>query len=57
LSNATWRPRTPEWNKVEDILGTYLSKAVAGDMEAQAALDAAAKEITDVMDQAGYYKK
>jgi len=57
LSNATWRPRTPEWNKVEDILGTYLSKAVAGDMEAQPALDAAAKEITDVMDQAGYYKK
>jgi multiple sugar transport system substrate-binding protein len=57
LGNATWRPRTPEWSKVEDILGTYLSKAVAGDMEAQAALDQAAKEITDVMDRAGYYKK
>ncbi len=56
LSNATWRPRTPEWSKVEDILGTYLSKAIAGDMDAQAALDAAAKEITDVMTQAGYYK-
>lgn len=57
LGNATWRPRTPEWSKVEDILGTYLSKAIAGDMEPQAALDAAAKEITDVMDRAGYYKK
>jgi multiple sugar transport system substrate-binding protein len=57
LGNATWRPRTPEWNKVEDILGTYLSKALAGDMKAKEALDAAQKEITDVMDRAGYYKK
>ena len=57
LGNATWRPRTPEWSKVEDIMGNYLSRAVAGDMEAQAALDAAAKEITDVMTRAGYYKK
>lgn len=56
LGNATWRPRTPEWSKVEDIMGNYLSRAVAGDMEAQAALDAAAKEITDVMTRAGYYK-
>lgn len=56
LGNATWRPRTPEWNKVEDVLGTYLSKAITGEMEPQAALDQAAKEITDVMDRAGYYK-
>jgi multiple sugar transport system substrate-binding protein len=56
LGNATWRPRTPEWNKVEDVLGTYLSKAITGDMEPQAALDQAATEIKDAMDRAGYYK-
>jgi multiple sugar transport system substrate-binding protein len=56
LQNATWRPRTPEWSKVEDIMGTHLSQAIAGDADAQAALDAAAKEITDVMTAAGYYK-
>jgi multiple sugar transport system substrate-binding protein len=56
LQSATWRPRLPEWSKVEDILGTHLSQAMAGDVDAQAALDAAAKEITDVMTAAGYYK-
>ncbi len=55
LKVATWRPRLPEWSKVESILGTHLSQAVAGDVDAKAALDAAAKEITDVMTQAGYY--
>ena len=56
LGAATWRPRTPEWNKVEDILGTYLSKAITKEMAPQAALDQAAKEITQVMTAAGYYK-
>lgn len=56
LQNATWRPRLPEWSKVEDILGTHLSQAIAGDVDAQTALNAAAKEITDVMTTAGYYK-
>jgi multiple sugar transport system substrate-binding protein len=56
LGNATWRPRTPEWNKVEDILGTYLSKAVSKEMEPKAALEQAATEIRDVMQRAGYLK-
>jgi multiple sugar transport system substrate-binding protein len=56
LGNATWRPRTPEWNKVEDILGTYLSSAITGEMEPQAALDQAAEEIKTVMTEAGYYE-
>ncbi|MEA3334842.1 MAG: extracellular solute-binding protein [Chloroflexota bacterium] len=56
LANATWRPRTPEWNQVEDVLGTYLSKAITGEMDAQSALDQAAEEITAVMERAGYYE-
>lgn len=56
LANATWRPRTPEWNKVEDVLGTHLSRALTGDVGPQEALDQAAKEITEVMERAGYYE-
>ena len=55
LENATWRPRTPEWNKVESILGNYLVQAVNGQMEPKNALDQAAAEITAVMQQAGYF--
>ncbi|MCB8944558.1 MAG: extracellular solute-binding protein [Ardenticatenaceae bacterium] len=55
LKNATWRPRTPEWNKVESILGNYLVQAVNGQMEPKRALDQAAAEITAVMQQAGYF--
>ena len=55
LENATWRPRTPEWNKVESILGNYLVQAVNGQMEPKHALDQAAAEITAVMQQAGYF--
>lgn len=56
LENATWRPRTPDWSKVEDIMGNYLSQAVSGNLSAKAALDAAAAEITAVMEQGGYYQ-
>ena len=55
LEHATWRPRTPEWNKVESILGNYLVQAVNGHMEPKQALDQAAAEITAVMQQAGYF--
>ena len=55
LQHATWRPRTPEWNKVESILGNYLVQAVEGQMEPKQALDQAAAEITAVMQQAGYF--
>jgi multiple sugar transport system substrate-binding protein len=54
LENATWRPRTPEWNKVESILGNYLVQAVNGQMDPKPALDQAAAEIRAVMKQAGY---
>ena len=55
LQHATWRPRTPEWNKVESILGNYLVQAMNEQMEPKQALDQAAAEITAVMQQAGYF--
>jgi multiple sugar transport system substrate-binding protein len=56
LETAKWRPRTPEWSKVEDIIGTYINLAVAGQISAKEALDKAAAEITEHMKGAGYIK-
>ena len=48
--------RTPEWAKVEAILGKHLHMAVTGQVGTQAALDTAAAEVTDYLKGQGYYK-
>jgi multiple sugar transport system substrate-binding protein len=50
------RPRTPDWAKVEDILGIELNKALQAGSGGGAALDAAAQQVTDYLKQAGYYE-
>ncbi|MFN7995727.1 MAG: extracellular solute-binding protein [Bryobacteraceae bacterium] len=47
-------PRTSDWSKVEDILGTELNKAVLERGNAKAHLDAAAAEATAFLKGAGY---
>ncbi len=54
LKNATWRPRMPEWTKVETILGSYLVQVLEGQLEAKPALDQASAEIRALMKQSGY---
>jgi multiple sugar transport system substrate-binding protein len=56
LDNSIARPRTPEWAKVEAILGKHLHMAVTGQVGTQAALDTAAAEVTDYLKGQGYYK-
>jgi len=51
---VNFRSRLPEWTMIEDILGLYLNLAVSGEMEIQAALDAAAEEINELMRSRGY---
>jgi multiple sugar transport system substrate-binding protein len=55
LTNSVARPRTPDWAQVEDTIGLHLNNAVTGQETVQAALDNAAKEVTDYLKQAGYY--
>ncbi len=55
LENSVWRPRTPEWPKVEDILGLHLNMALTGQEGVQEALNNAAKEATDYLKSVGYY--
>jgi multiple sugar transport system substrate-binding protein len=55
IAGAEARPRTPDWAKVEDILGTELNKALsAGTVGGH--LDSAAKQATDYLKKNGYYK-
>ncbi|HET7677466.1 MAG TPA: extracellular solute-binding protein [Candidatus Limnocylindrales bacterium] len=49
-----WRPRTDQWNAVENILGTELNAALAGQKTAEAAAKAAADQIRTLMTGAGY---
>jgi multiple sugar transport system substrate-binding protein len=55
-AGALARPRTPDWAKIESILGTELNKALqAGTIGNH--LDVAAKQVTDYLKKNGYYKK
>ena len=50
------RPRTPDWAKVEELLGIELNKALQAGSGGGQALDNAAKQVTAYLTQAGYYK-
>lgn len=54
-SGAQARPRTPDWSKVESILGTELNKALVAGSGGGAALDSAASQVQDYLKAQGYY--
>lgn len=54
-AGALPRPRTPDWAKIEELLGIELNKALQAGSGGGAALDAAAEQVTDYLTQAGYY--
>jgi multiple sugar transport system substrate-binding protein len=54
-SGAQARPRTPDWSKVEELLGTELNKALVAGSGGGAALDRAASQATAYLKQQGYY--
>ena len=54
-TGALARPRTPDWAKIEDILGTELNKALqAGQIGNH--LNVAAAQVTAYLKKQGYYK-
>jgi multiple sugar transport system substrate-binding protein len=55
-SGAEPRPRTPDWAKVEELLGIELNKALQAGSGGAEALDAAAGKVTSYLKDAGYYK-
>lgn len=50
------RPRIPEWPEVGDITGAALESVIAQQITAKDAMDDAVERITEVMEEAGYYK-
>jgi ABC-type glycerol-3-phosphate transport system substrate-binding protein len=56
LMDPTYMPVIPEYPQLCDILGTYVSSIVAGEMDAKTAMDKAAKEMYAILEAAGYYK-
>ena len=50
------RPRTPDWAKIEELLGIELNKALQAGSGGGAALDAAAEQVKEYLTQAGYYE-
>jgi multiple sugar transport system substrate-binding protein len=55
-AGAEPRPRTPDWAKVEELLGIELNKALQAGSGGGAALDTAAGKVTSYLKDAGYYK-
>lgn len=55
-AGALPRPRTPDWAKVEELLGIELNKALQTGSGGGAALDAAAEQVTAYLTQVGYYE-
>jgi multiple sugar transport system substrate-binding protein len=54
-SGAEARPRTPDWAKMESIIGTELNIALQAGKGGGAALDTAAGKVTDYLKAQGYY--
>jgi multiple sugar transport system substrate-binding protein len=52
LDSARPRPRTPNWNEIENTFGVYLSKANAGALDPVAAMHNAASEIAQIQQRA-----
>src|SRR6185437_2217097 len=53
-SGAEARPRTPDWSKVESIIGTELNKALVKGSGGGAAMDSAATQVKAYLTQQGY---
>jgi multiple sugar transport system substrate-binding protein len=54
-SGSVPRPRTPDWAKVEELLGIELNKALQAGSGGGDALDIAAEKVTAYLTQQGYY--
>ena len=49
LESSRPRPRTPQWNEIENAFGIYLSKANSGELSAEEAMNQANAEIAKIV--------
>jgi ABC-type glycerol-3-phosphate transport system substrate-binding protein len=55
LKLAKVRPQIPEWSQVDGEVGVQLSRAFAGEISPEEALETAQKSVDQIMRDAGYY--
>ncbi len=56
-ASSTYMPRLPEYPELRDIFGDAVSSIVAGEIEAQEAMNQAAAKMTEVLKKAGRIKE
>lgn len=49
LESSRPRPRTPQWNEIENVFGIYLSRANSGELSAEEAMNQANAEIAKIV--------
>ncbi len=49
LESSRPRPRTPQWNEIENVFGIFLSKANSGDLSPEEAMNQANAEIEKIL--------
>jgi multiple sugar transport system substrate-binding protein len=52
LQTSRPRPRTPQWNEIENVFGIFLSKANSGELSAEEAMNQANAEIDKILQRA-----
>lgn len=57
IGKAKSEPNLPEWPRIHEYMSDAISKALAGEKSAKDALNEANKNIKDLLEQRGYYKK
>ncbi|MDJ1433199.1 extracellular solute-binding protein [Halostagnicola sp. A-GB9-2] len=55
LPEALPRPRTTEWNEIEEDHGIILNNVLTDDMTVDEAVEQAEEDLEDILDRAGYY--
>jgi multiple sugar transport system substrate-binding protein len=51
LETSKPRPRTPQWNEIENVFGIFLSRANSGEMTAEDAMNSANAEIAKIVER------
>jgi len=51
LENSRPRPRTPQWNEIENVFGIFISRANSGELSAEEAMNQANAEIEKIAER------
>jgi multiple sugar transport system substrate-binding protein len=56
LQEAVPRPRTPEWNEIEEAMGVKLNDVLVGNLTPEETINESEEDITEILERSGYYE-